>query len=317
MQLEPSDTPRLVSWATDSDDQQVTVRGGDNARGVAYDVPDFGDVVVVSAGTPVDVRVSSDTSDVGLAVYTLTDRTPPGVSDGAITFRRSVADSTLVDAVIGEPGQAELTLRPVVPAGLLGYAELCVGAPEGAYVDVDLGSEGGFGTSCNDTSAFDPGSSATVTMARPAEGTIRMRVTDGVDGPLVDDPDLQIGLGLYQLSSEGPRAAGQRVPAVVEDLGHRWELARVESSEPGDTLLTTRAAEGARPQLVRLLMTGRIGTAQPTVDGVARSSFRSRLSTSSSGGIGQVTPGGEVVVRLQGTVGDDARMALAVYDVAD
>ena len=30
-----------------------------------------------------------------------------------------------------------------------------------------------------------------------------------------------------------------------------------------------------------------------------------------------MTPGGEVVVRLQGTVGDDARMALAVYDVAD
>ena len=274
-------------------------------------------MVVVPAGNPADVRVSSETSEVGLVVYTLTDDTPPGVSDGAITFRRSVADRTLVDAVIGEPGQAEVTLSPVVPNGLLGYAELCAGAPKGAWVDIDLGSEGGFGTSCQGSSTFDPGASVTTTMARPGDGPIRMRVTDGADGPLVDDPDLQIGLALYQVPSDGPRAAGQQVATVVEEAGHRWELTRVESSEPGDRLLRTRAGEGSRPQLVRLLMTGRTGTAQPTVDGVGQSSFRSGLSTASSAGIGPVTPGGEVVVRLQGNVGDDARMALAVYDVAD
>ena len=252
LRLKPSDTERLVTWATDGDDQQVTVRSDDTNDGLAYDVPDFGDVVVVSAGEPVDVRVTSETSDVGLAVYTLTDAAPPGVSDGAVTFRRSVADRTLVDAVIGEPGQAEVTLRTVVPDGTLGYAELCVGAPKGAWVDIDLGSRGRVRHQLHrhvdlrprGVGDHDPGhprARARSGCGSPTGPTVRWSTT----------PTCRSAWGSTRCPDDGPRAAGQRVPTVVEEAGHRWELTRVESSEPGDRLLRTTAAEGARPQLVQ------------------------------------------------------------------
>ena len=318
LDLAPSDTPRLVTWATSDDDQRVRVRSLDG-QSLAYDVDDFGDYVLVPPGEPTKVVVDRVDAggDVGLAVYAATEDRPSGVTVDGITFRRTVADRTLVDAVIGRPGQAELELEVSPPAGLQGYAELCVGAPEGAWLTVDLGDEGGFETSCTGESTFDPGGSVATTMAAADEGPIRLRLTQGPDGPLVEDPDVRLGIGLYQVPPGGDRVAGQRPALVVEEAGHRWELSRVVESQPGDTALTTTADPGTEPQLARLLLTGRTGLVVPKIDGVKGTEFSNQVGGPSSGGLGLVGPGGRVHVGLQRTVGDDARMAIALYDLAD
>ncbi len=319
LDLDAEESPRLVTWATSGDDQRVDVRTVDGPA-TSYDVGDFTDHVLVPPGEPVKVRVDRldpAAGDVGLAVYAITDDAPPGVTVDGITFRRTVADRTLVDAVIGRPGRAELELEVSPPAGLQGYADLCVGAPEGSWLSVELGGEGGFETSCTGTSTFDPGGSVATTMAAADEGPIRLRLTQGPDGPLVEDPDVRLGIGLYQVPPGGDRVAGQRPALVVEEAGHRWELSRVVESQPGDTALTTTADPGTEPQLARLLLTGRTGLVVPKIDGRKGTEFSNQVGGPSSGGLGLVGPGGRVHVGLQRTVGDDARMAIALYDRAD
>ena len=319
LDLAAVDGARLVTWATSGDDQRVRVRALDG-QPLAYDVGDFGDYVLVPPGEPATVvvdRVDPAGGEVGLAVYAVTDDVPPGVTDDGITYRRTVADRTLVDAVIGRPGQAEIELEVAAPGGLLGYADLCVGAPRGAWLDLDLGREGGFETSCTGASTFDPGQAMTTTRATPGEGTIRLRLTQGPDGPLVDDPGVRLGIGLYQVPPGGERAAGQRAPLVVEEAGHRWELSRVVESRPGETTLRTSADQGTAPQLAHLLMVGRTGLVVPKVDGVEQTTFSSRVGGVSSGGIGLVSPGAEIRVGLQREVGNDAQVAIALYDLAD
>ncbi len=316
--LAPSDTSRLVTWATSGDDQRVRVRSLDG-QPLAYDVADFSDYVLVPPGEPTKVVVDrvDAAGDVGLAVYAVTEDAPSGVTVDGITYRRTVADRTLVDAAIGQPGQAEIALDVTSPEGILGYADLCTGAPEDAWLNVDIGDEGGYGTSCTGDSTFDPGSSMMTTRSTPGTGTIRLRLTQGIDGPLVEDPDVRLGIGLYQVPAGGVRAAGQRPAPVVEEAGHRWELNTVVESRVGDTSLTTTADRGTEPQLAILLLDGRTGLVVPKVDGVAKTAFSSRVGGVSSGGIGLVGPGARVRVGLQRNVGDDAQMAIVLYDRAD
>lgn len=317
VELEADDVPRLVTWATAGADQRVVLR--DRELGpLPYEVPDFGDFVLVPAGAAETVLLFADDAQVDAAVYRLTDDAPAGVTRDGITFRQEVAGATLVDAVIGDQGAAEVELEVTTPAGKVGYAPLCTGAPERSWLEIGLGDEGGFGISCSGDDAFDPGASSFQTVGTPGPGTVRLRLTrGGVDGPLVDDPEVRLGLGLYALPPGSDRVAGQRPPVVVEEGGHSWRLRTLSSSRAGDRELVARADDTSAPLLARLLLDGKTGRAVPSVNGAERSSFESAVGTSSSGGIGLVAPGSVVRVDLRGTVGDDAQIAIAFYERAD
>ena len=64
VKLEGSPKPRLVTWATSTDDQRARVQV-DVEPPLAYDVPDFGDWVEIPAGVSAKVMVNTDGREPG------------------------------------------------------------------------------------------------------------------------------------------------------------------------------------------------------------------------------------------------------------
>ncbi|MFC6287199.1 hypothetical protein ACFP3Q_08890 [Nocardioides sp. GCM10027113] len=273
VELAAGDGPRLVSWATGSEAQEVTYWLSDGRAGRA-DAVDFGDFVWVSPGYEGTFTLKGD-GDLGVAVYELSEGfdPPAGYTERGITFRQNIAGATLAGADLGEPGDAELTVEADV-SGRVQLSFLCAGGPANTWThyEVDGRPGGAFGPGCDD-GAFDPGDGGVTTTVdltgSPVQ--VRMWVTRGEDGPRVDDEDLTVGLGLYEPPPPAARLAGQRVEEVVERLGHRWRLVDTGEMPPGgrdieaaalpgrDTLVVGYFRSGAE-SLVLEVLNGRTGT---------------------------------------------------------
>jgi hypothetical protein len=234
MGLERSDRPRLVSWMTSGEDQDVEVRLEDGERWVSA-AGDFEDFMWVPPGYEGEVRVEAGRPGVAVAVYEVDEtQVPAGVSRDGVVFREQAGDRSLVGARVGERGQTDVSFDFEAPEGTLSIVHTCSGLPRGYSVHISLttGNPGGLVIgACEET--FDPGASPSSSfpggLAVPAgdEPRARIWVTKGMDSEPVDPadfPDAQLGLGLYAFDRPPARVAGMEAPQVVESRGRLWQL---------------------------------------------------------------------------------------------
>lgn len=260
--LEARHHPRLLTWATAEEGQEVRLlgSGADWASGAA----DFADHVVVPSGFEGRVRalVPEGQGPVALAVYDLdVDAPPPGVGDASSDFflRDSSASFRQVGASVGDEGDLDLTVQWNGADRSLSTTTLCRGLPKGASVNLSLTdaevpagmslSEAGdrglvdsYGT-CDDGGTFDPGAWPSISMdlaerGLSGRGTARLWVSVSEDDstPLdpADAPDARIGLGLYTPATPMTKVLGMDLPAALDQSGHRWELDGTRSIRPLD-----------------------------------------------------------------------------------
>jgi hypothetical protein len=241
LEVEQSDVPRLVSWATDGADQDVVVRTGWPGR-FHSSADDFGDHVQLPPGYEGTVRVTG-AAGLSLATYTLDPlTTPAGVGEGPRTFREDVAGFDLLGAVAGEPGQTsvEFDLVPEDATTWVGY--YCENLPKGTRMHVNwVGAAGSlvFG-GCDAVSSFDPGGSPgtgfTPGKRAGTQQTLRLWVTRGGD-PVADGeiPELRLGLGAYTSTETPVDLVGIEQRREIEFAGHVYRLAEVVTAGTGES----------------------------------------------------------------------------------
>lgn len=323
VKLEGSPKPRLVTWATSGDDQRARVQV-DADPPLAYDVPDFGDWVEVPAGVTATVTVQTNAGNSGLAIYTRTSDRPAGITKDGVTFRETVEGEPVLGATIGDPGEADVTVDPSRYAPSLDLRTFCGGGPENTYVHLAVGDdEVSSGEGCdavvqNDPTSFD----AAIVPLRPGEDdSVRLYVTRGPNGPLVDDPDLRIGLGVYAAEAP-PSATTSAFPTYVEEGGHLWELSDRVGSAPGEQRLEARAPDTGSPVLVVVSVEAADVQVRADFDGTE---LYLQTATGARGVVFQevVSPGGRVVLSLDAIQGDPGTMGpgdsfqLGFYERAD
>lgn len=260
--LEASDRPRLVTWTTSGDDQDVTARLAAGDRWVS-DADDFADHLWVPPGYEGEVRVEADEPGVALAVYEVDESVvPPGVSRDGVTFREHVGGHSLVDAVVGERGEADLAFDFTVPERPLSVTFTCAGLPAGHVVHVSLdGTRESVVAGRCDTS-FDPGASLNHSfddgIGVPPGGlsTARIWATTGMRGDRVaagELPDLQLGLGLYALDDDQRVVAGLPLPELLESRGRLWQLRTVQEAGGQAPRLSRSFPRDGEPWLVTVV----------------------------------------------------------------
>ncbi len=320
--LSASSEPRLVSWATAGDEQGVTVEAPTLSGPTAYDVPDFGDFTYVPAGSRATVEVRADQGEpvLTLAVYTLSDDRPAGTTKDGVTFRRDVAEGTLLGAAVGDPGQEELSVPATATGPGVSYRYFCSGGPADAYLHIaylrDERQELVDGAGCDDDTPVDAAAmGGTGRATRPGNDVgVRFYVTEGPDGPPLSSPGLRLGIGVYGLDHDpvGPEGF---LPATLEHGGHVWRRVDVLRSTDGSREVTGTAP--ADEGVVLAVVYGNV------VDGSVV--VRADLGGSPGVGLGgggatqQVMPaGGDVRVSATGGVLEpDDEFGAALYVVAD
>lgn len=297
-ELEQSELPRLVSWATSGEDQQVVVRSG--GESVSSAAVDFGDFVWLPPGFEGEVTVDGGPG-LSLATYELDEsRAPAGVGEGPLTYREDVAGLELLGAGVGEPGRAsvDVDLRPDAATTWVGYH--CEGLPRGARVHVNwVGAPGSvsFGP-CDSGTAFDPGGSAGlgITSGRRISEDATLRIWVTRDGRAVADgeiPDLRLGLGAYTPSEPPVEVAGIDMRHLIEHAGHVWELEDVAVAGAGEVPRIEAPAEGTFLVADAVEAGGRVGYSL-TVDGRRVGTSTVFIGTGGSGGSRQLVEPGTV-----------------------
>lgn len=318
LDLPRSDQPRLISWATRGNDDEVTLRGpGDGPRTTTAE--DFGDFTFVYPGASGRYSVRG-AGEVALAVYDLTDAVPPGDTKDGITFRDDVGGQRLLGDVIGDPGEADLSIQLAPGAGPLPVSYFCSGGPKGTWIHVSLnGQQVTFGGGCDDP-LFDPGGRGNVTSRVKADDAsdlhLRIWATDGEKGGVIDDPDLRIGVAAYAPAPTVTRLAGAPLPATLEYDGHVWQFVDTVLGTPGDRLLETDGLPGEETLVsMRFRRTGpvRVSTRQDGARGFTT------FATGGPGGTQATIPatGGTVGLRAQEGARPDVELGLARYVRAD
>lgn len=271
------------------------------------------DPVPVSAGARLSVRLdgAGDLARTGLAFYRATGEPAPGVTDGQNVFRDEAFGLTRLDAAFSDTGEVELPYEGRMAD--LRIATGCPDAPAGAHLTVLVDDEPSSSGPCvwdgeRDLSAIvdAPGD---IVDGRRHE--VRAVLTDGPDGPVIDDG--RVGLGVYSMTTSV--AGGTDVPTRIESRGRTWVLDQAEVRTFRDTDDWQDTLTAADSDLL-IGVAGRTGG-----EGTLRIDWQGRLSRGSSPYIeaayGAMTEGGFLPrgdtydVRI---TGDDVRTAaLLVY----
>ncbi len=330
VKLAKADEPRLVMWASSetNDKPVLELSASDGATLERSSAGAFTRFRLVPAGSAEELELYQRGLDEGeriaMAVYELSDSTPTGVSNGTVTFRDRVLDSSLVDGVIGDPGENDLRMEVDLPAGGVRLSELCYGTDQHFKVSVD-GEQVLSGTCDTGEPYFDPGSSVGFATATPgSDGPVEVRIwlTDTERSTdVVTDDGAVLGLGLYDNDIRTTRVAGMDVPDAIERLGNEYIATEHVESTPGDRVLRLTLPESDLPRVVSVVANGRGGpTAMarlqvrtPSVgkgDGPTLQSIETVARVSASAGLGSISspyvvqPGQSVI--LQVLVGDGA-----------
>ena len=315
LELPRSDQPRLLSWATAGPDDRVTLRApGEKPETLETD--DFGDYSFVAPRTGGTFTLTGS-GQVALAAYDLTDAPPAGDTSGGVTFRSEVAGQRLVADAFGKPGTAELSLDLDVGAGPLPISYLCSHGPKAAWIHISLDGEPVvFGAGCDD-STFDPGGNGGFTSYLPAAqaGNLHLRiwVTDGEHGSLVDDADLRVGLAAYAPAETVQMLAGTPVTQTTEFDGHVWTFVDTTVNAPGERAVQVAGVDGRDTLAVLSFSRTGSGTIRSLVDG------RAGGTTFAAGGAGstrELIPAGDHTAGLRATgagIRADVRLGVARY----
>jgi len=339
LDLPESDQPMLVSWASSSGSGGLRVPGdldgdGGSPDTIAMGDADFGGFEYLDPQVSGKIVATGD-GEVAVAVYTRTDATPPGVSKDGVTFRDDRGGDSLLQAVIGDEGQSELTAQIAMPDRFLVMRKFCYGVPQGYQTNISVnGQVSSFGD-CDDSKPLDGSGSAMTFSGGVPDGhgsqvepgdpvQIRMWLTrDNGDeedpSPVaVEAPGVHLGLGLYEEAPAVATVGTWHLPAVWEQDGHRWQFAGVTSSTPGESSISTQVTAGDVPVLVVAMTAGQgSGAAEFFLDG-------------EPGSVNGGGPGGwqgvEAIVRnartvaelrVHGEVGPHTVLGLATYQRID
>lgn len=315
LDLEAADEPRLVSWATSGPDDEVVVRSPETPEPVTYDAADFSTYVYVPAGSDAVVDVRASEGQPGLAVYTLGDARPEGYTGAGVTFRQTTASDELLGAVIGDPGRTDVSVPAVATTSRVGFAIFCSGAPDGTWVNLDVGGEPSFSLgSCSGAPGADGASSydSSYEVVPGDDLTARAYATAGQDGPVIEDPDVVIGVGVYAVD-DGPVES-----RLIEDGGHTWSF--VDQAELlADAAGESRAAVRTPDLLGPVLALVDVRKARDiTLFGGSGSTVGIEGGANGSGAT-QVFRGGEQVriTATGGTFREGDRAIVRFYELAD
>ncbi len=286
-------------------------------QGLAYDVPDFSDYYYWAPGSTGRLTVRAEAGTPGLAIYTLGDPRPEGLTTGGVTFRQSPAGLELLAGDVSEGGEREV----VVPAtsttrGIELYVD-CETSADEAYVHLELGGrsavEGG-GCGGLPVDASSGGSFAFPTQIGE-DVSARVYLTDGPRGPRIAPSDLRLSVGVY--ARTGPENPGSResyLPATLEHEGHVWRrVSRADAT--GEREVEGIAPDGARPVLAQLYLATAEGRVTALVNGERGPT---RMAAGTSGGpVTLVQPGQTVTLRISGSVDPDDELSIGFYEQVD
>lgn len=265
------DTDSVLVHPADSEDSEAhthTLPGGE-----------FGYSITVPRGAD-KWRVSSqEQRPVAAALYEY-DAPPPGYTQGGITFPQTTARGELIKAVIGDPGQSELTGSVEVNDIRVRAQIFCRGVQEPNKYRVVLSFDDAeafqIGACGDDDSPVITGDWVTAHVGRVREATLR--VVDA-RGTLATVPDsVRIGFALYRAPD---LVSDTGLDETIEYDGHLWSLSESSRSttpvrgSKGQINVLPREVDTARePVLVSWATTTPSGTAEDagariflTVDG--------------------------------------------------
>lgn len=279
--LPATDEPRLVAWASSVPTigayVTATVDGRRRAREAAGSLEAF---ELLPEGTEHEVVLTQAgvglTDHLAVAVYSLTDEPPPGVSNGRTTFRERILGERLQAGVLGAPGEDQADVRVEVPEVGARVALTCSGA-EGLEARVALGPTDLGSAPCTRRPERDAGAGGTAWhgvewhslledagLAPGDTTTLRawLAPPDGSAGE--PDEELVLGAGLYSDLVPRTRVAGVDVPVRVEVAGHEWRLDGDGYVGPRGRARTTYAAGPGEPhRLYGVVVSGGRGPRSP------------------------------------------------------
>ena len=320
VRLRPSDTPRLVTWASDAERVQIVTPWDDGGR--SSTATGFDDFVVVGAEQGGRWTLRAGGADSALAVYELTDDRPAGVTDGGVTFRDRVGSERLLDAEVGEPGQTELRLEVTVPESRrLRIAEFCDGVPvnEGFWVNVAVGDDGASGSSGCDADGQDAASGQARWLDEAQLGLpgstvdLRMWVSRGWNGRPVSLEGARLGLGAYDPGEPAAMVAGWAVPQLYEHEGQLWTLVDTELSVPGAGFMAVRNPETGPVLAVASFSGAGEGDVAFRASGLGIVD-RTSGSGSGSGMAARLESDGQASLDVGGEPGATTRLGFALYE---
>ncbi|HEY6935241.1 MAG TPA: hypothetical protein VI452_17725 [Marmoricola sp.] len=235
---------------------------------------------VLSAGRPhhlvVSFRKHSPGNRAGVAVYDLAGTAPAGVTNGATTFRSTIAGDTLVGAHLGRSGQSRVAFEVTVPSTRLRFSTSCAGAPTHDMVELSVNGQPLGSSSCDPLPDLDPGASGASRGPQGWDGSLgihpgatlhlTLRLLGRHDRPTTV-PGVVLGGGVYRLAAPVARVAGWDVPALVEGPGGTYRYQRSAQSRPGQARLTLHLAAASQRRLVNYGTSHVRGEVDVVIDG--------------------------------------------------
>ncbi len=323
LDVAPSGERRLISWATEGENDTVTVSDGVSNERLVYQSSDFSDFVLIPEGGSGRIEVTSaDGSRVGLASYSIDlDSPPPGVSKDGVTFRDEVAGKRLLAAEIGDLGVTELTLETTSRGPQTGTAVFCAGAPRGAFLHVDRGDAQYIGDeACTGRAPVDVDPGVTTPTRAGQAWKVRIYLTDGEDGPVIDAAGARIGVAAYDVpQSAGPAPWDATSTGLIEYGGHVYRQTEILEVPDGRQRARVPLPETETPTLVFGYAKARSGMTRFSLQGELKVQ---RFELGASGGVSGIGLGlfsGPDVAVTVSRVGADANAgaAVAIYERVD
>jgi hypothetical protein len=264
---------------------------------------------VLSAGRPhhlvVTFRKQTPGNRAGLAVYDLAGTAPAGVTNGATTFRSTIAGDTLVGAHLGGTGQSRVAFDVTVPDTRLRFSTSCAGAPTHDMVELSVNGQPLGSSSCELLPDLDPGASgasqgphgwdATLGIHPGATLHLTLRLVDRHQRPTTS-PRVVLGGGVYRLAAPVARVAGWDVPALVEGPGGLFRYERSTQSAPGQARLTLHLPAASQRRLVNYGTSHVRGDVDVLIDGRSEDSVQGGGSSYAGGPV--LSPGRPHTVTL-------------------
>jgi len=325
IRLRASDEPRLVTWASDA--AEVGILGTADAFHVRSRATDFDDFVLVEAGAPSELSVRAGGADSAIAVYELGDERPAGLTVDGMTFREQVGSDRLVDGVVGEPGDLDVSMQITLPEGRFRLAEYCTGVAteDRLWVNVGVADQGPSASGDCSDDGFDPGAEGQSTWYEPGQlgqpgdtVTLRTWVSKRVDGPVVDSmPGVRLGLALYLVAEPAAVVAGWDMPQLYEHEGHTWSFASVDEAPAGARRAIVTNTESA----VRLVVASFSGAGRLTTVAFRepRSGGSDHVTAMGNGSdmVGFLEQGEGASLTVRGDPAPTTRMGFALYERVD
>ncbi|MDO3394213.1 hypothetical protein QWJ41_00615 [Nocardioides sp. SOB44] len=222
-------------------------------------------VPLPSSGTSLRVVLDDVGPDaqVALAVYQRGDEPPAGVvaPGGDAWFRAERAGEPLLGGGFTDPGGNELQVRfELDERQRVRFSSYCTADAPGAWVNIDIDDQPGFSrTSCDEDAPADASGSWGSPAGPLGAGTHTMRVylTRGSEGPLLEDPDALLGVAAYA-EPETVEVAEAEMDRVIEVDGRLWELdAALPATRDGEPV-ARRVESSPGPRVVGFAARGGI-----------------------------------------------------------